>query len=211
MPELVVLLDEDGRAIGTAPKTAVHHRDTPLHLAFSCYAIDAAGRVLLARRAESKATWPGVWSNSCCGHPQPDEPLVRAVRRRLADELGIGEASVDAILPRFRYRAAMPSGVIEYEVCPVFRATLAAGVAPWPNPDEVAETAWVPLTALAARPESDISPWCAAQVPELLALGDDPRAWPAARPADLPFGGDPAYPCSCGTKGLNTSAKRTGD
>ena len=31
--ELVVLLDDDGGPIGTAPKSEVHHRNTPLHLA----------------------------------------------------------------------------------------------------------------------------------------------------------------------------------
>ena len=193
-PELVVLLDEGGRAVGTAPKAEVHHRDTPLHLAFSCYVIDPAGRVLLARRALGKATWPGMWSNSCCGHPLPDEPLAAAVRRRLADELGIGGVVVEPILPRFRYRAAMPNGTVEHEVCPVFRALAAAGTVPHPNPDEVCGTAWVSLADLGGRAPGDITPWCRAQVPALVALGGDPRAWPAADPAALPFAGGPAYP-----------------
>ena len=57
--------------IGTAPKASVHHREALLHLGFSCYLFDPAGRVPLTRRALSKATWPGVWSNSYCGHPEP--------------------------------------------------------------------------------------------------------------------------------------------
>ena len=47
----VVLLDEFGRPCGTAPKNSVHHTQTPLHLAFSCYVVDRVGRVLLTRRA----------------------------------------------------------------------------------------------------------------------------------------------------------------
>ena len=59
-PELVVLLDDEGRTIGSAPKADVHHTATPLHLAFSCYLFDDAGSVLLTRRALHKKTFPGI-------------------------------------------------------------------------------------------------------------------------------------------------------
>ncbi|HYR62244.1 MAG TPA: isopentenyl-diphosphate Delta-isomerase [Actinomycetota bacterium] len=187
--EQVVLLDESGAAIGTAPKHTVHDANTPLHLAFSCYVVNAGGEVLLTRRAPGKRTWPDVWSNSCCGHPGPGEPFPRAIRRRLRAELGIAVGRLDPILPHFRYQAVMPDGTAENEVCPVFRAAALDGTAVRMNPDEVAEAHWVPwaeLVALAADPSQAVSPWCRSQIEQLVLLGGDPRAWPAAAAESFP-------------------------
>ena len=63
--ENVVLLDETGSACGTAAKAAVHHAQTPLHLAFSAYLFNESGQFLLTRRAESKRTWPEIGRASC--------------------------------------------------------------------------------------------------------------------------------------------------
>src|SRR5690348_15858232 len=113
------LMDEAGYASGTADAPAVHHDSTPLHLAFSCYLFDEAGQFLLTRRAESKRTFPGVWTSTCCGHPLSGEPVAASILRRLRDELGIGPVRLQLVLPRFRYQATM-NGVMENELCPVY-------------------------------------------------------------------------------------------
>jgi isopentenyl-diphosphate Delta-isomerase len=185
--ESVVLLDEAGNAIGTADKAAVHHDRTPLHLAFSCYLFNEAGRFLLTRRADSKRTFPGVWTNTCCGHPLPGEPMYGSVLRRLRDELGIGAAKLTLVLPGFRYQARMANGVLENELCPVYAAY--ADLPPAPDPAEVAETRWVDWAEFcdAVRAgRQPVSPWCARQLAELTALGPRPLDWSAADAADLP-------------------------
>ena len=186
--EQVVLLDEDGQDIGVAAKAEVHGPDTPLHLAFSCYVFDEAGRFLVTRRAAAKPTFGGVWTNSCCGHPAPGEPIADAVRRRTEQELGLVLDRLTLVLPRFRYRAVVEhgphAGTVENEMCPVFVATTSGAVDP--DPTEVDDWEWVPWPTfrddvLAGR--RDVSQWCREQVAE---LPEDPLAAPSADPGDLP-------------------------
>ncbi len=106
----VVLVNEEGAPVGVANRTEVHSDTTPLHLAFSTYLFNARGEVLLTRRALSKKTWPGVWTNSCCGHPRPAESLGDAARRRIREELGLTVGPLVPLLPDFRYRAVDASG-----------------------------------------------------------------------------------------------------
>jgi isopentenyl-diphosphate delta-isomerase len=186
--EQVLLLDESGNAVGLEDKAVVHHAETPLHLAFSCYVFDPDGRLLVTRRALHKRTWPGVWTNTCCGHPLPDESIRSSVVRRLVDELGLpGVDRLDLALPRFRYRAVMDNGVVENEMCPVFFAVSSGD--PAPNPEEVDSTTWVPWQEFATSVldgSREISPWCRLQVQELVELGPDPLRWPVADPDELP-------------------------
>lgn len=179
--ELVVLLDEQGRARGTQAKAQVHHRATPLHLAFSCYVADDEGRLLLTRRALSKPTWPGVWTNSCCGHPAPGEPLSQAVRRRLREELALEVTDLRLVLPAFRYRAVMPDGTVENEMCPVLTARCPDPASLDPDPAEVEAVEWVDWADLRVEVGAGrraVSPWCVEQV---AALPEDP--WAVTVPA----------------------------
>jgi isopentenyl-diphosphate delta-isomerase len=183
--EKIVLLGPDGEAVGTAPKLASHHRDTPLHLAFSSYLVDGAGRVLITRRASVKATFPSVWTNSCCGHPGPGESLRDAVRRRVRAELGADAVDdLTLVLPRFAYCATMGNGVMENERCPVVRGRVTGRLRPDPAEVDAAEwRTWSECVELARDPEA--SPWFRAQMDELMPLGA-PLDWPDAPQAELP-------------------------
>jgi isopentenyl-diphosphate delta-isomerase len=183
--EVVVLLAEDGSAIGTAPKSEVHGTDTPLHLAFSVYVFDDDGRFLLTQRAVAKPTFGGVWTNSCCGHPAPGEPIAEAVVRRTEQELGLELRDLKLVLPKFRYRAVGDNGLVENEMCPVFVATASGD--PDPDPTEVETWEWVEWASfredvLSGRRE--ISQWCLEQA---RALPEDPLGAAPAAAGELPL------------------------
>ena len=169
----VILLSENGIPVGVLPKSEVHSAETPLHLAFSCHVTDAAGRMLVTRRALGKSTWPGVWTNSFCGHPRPGEDMLDAVRRRAQDELGVALTSIRLVLPEYRYRAVDAGGIVENEICPVHVAVIDGRLSP--DPDEVAEWAWVGADDLAEAVERTpfvFSPWLREQLPLLREQGE---------------------------------------
>ncbi|MEC3982291.1 isopentenyl-diphosphate Delta-isomerase [Amycolatopsis sp. H20-H5] len=172
--EHIVFVTEEGVPTGeTGPKLASHHRDTRLHLAFSCYLLRRSDQAfLLSRRASAKKVWPGVWTNSVCGHPAPGESLEDAVRRRAAYELGVHQLEdLRCVLPAYRYRTPEFQGVVENEFCPVFVAWI--DDEPAPNPEEVGETRWLDwpdYTRLVHDKSADVSYWARDQFPLLSEL-----------------------------------------
>ncbi len=157
--DMVVLVDEDNNAVGTARKLPVHSANTPLHRAFSVFLFNESGELLIQQRALNKKTWGGVWSNSACGHVMLHESVVRAAKRRLKHELGLKADILKVILPDFRYRAEK-DGVVENEICPVLVGFI--DEKPKPNPDEVNDYEWVSWESFLedSRDEnSEFSPW----------------------------------------------------
>lgn len=170
MIEEIVLVDEAGSPIGIAEKLSSHHANTPLHLAFSCYVFNDLGEFLVTQRALSKKVWPGVWTNSVCGHPAPGEKMEDAISRRFDYELGMTAKDIQVVLPRYRYQTPPYNGIIENEFCPVFVARATSG--PRPNPDEVEAWKWLPwkdFVSVATADKSDeYSWWCKDQLKQLV-------------------------------------------
>lgn len=169
--EVVILADDNGQPAGTEKKVAVHTANTPLHFAFSAWVL-REGKVLLTRRALTKQTWPGVWTNSFCGHPAPGETNEQAVLRRAAFELGINTEQLTEpieVLPDFSYRAVDSSGIVENEICPVFVTHLQGGAEFEPNPLEVDSLIWLEIdkliSAVDAAPDV-FSPWMVEELAE---------------------------------------------
>lgn len=157
----VVLVDEDDRAVGAASKQAAHRPPGQLHRALSAFVFDDGDRVLLQRRAEAKYHFGGLWSNSCCTHPRPGEPVLDAGHRRLFEELGL-RCELEQV-GSFRYRAVDEgSGLVEHEVDHVLVGRCTG--APTPDPREVAEVRYATLaelrTDLVEAPDR-YTPWLA--------------------------------------------------
>ena len=158
--EYVVLVDDNNTPIGTAPKDSVHTRDTPLHRAFSLFLFNSQNQLLLTKRAKTKKAFPGVWTNSVCGHPGVNEAVSDAALRRLTQEVGISDAKVREVAP-YRYRFADVNGIVENEICPI----LIGFTENQPRPDamEIDEWKWIDwdefMMDIVKRPEI-YSPWC---------------------------------------------------
>lgn len=146
---LLELVDEDGNTIGTAEKLSAHQAPGKLHRAFSVFLFDERGRLLIQRRALGKYHSPGVWSNTCCGHPYPGESPFAAAARRTYEELGVSP-SLLAEAGTVRYNHPDPdSGLVEQEFNHLFVGMAQSPVRP--DPEEVAETAFVTPDELAVR------------------------------------------------------------
>lgn len=167
--EYVVLLNDKLESIGQAEKYSVHHQETPLHLAFSCYITNSKGEVLITRRSLKKIAWPGVWTNSVCGHPMPGEAMLDAVRRRASFELGINHLDhLSLKLESFQYCERDASGIVENEFCPVFQAITADE--PQISPDEVMDYQWVKIDDLYCSVQATpwaFSPWMVKQIGQI--------------------------------------------
>ena len=162
--EQIIFVYEDGSPTGeTGPKLASHNTDTRLHLAFSCYVLRRTdNKFLVTQRALSKKVWPGVWTNSFCGHPMPGEAIEDAVRRRGSFELGFQDLQeITCIVPKYIYKTPPYQGIVEHEFCPIYVAYV--NDEPLPNPDEVEAYKWLDwsdyVTMLSNEPDT-MSYWC---------------------------------------------------
>ena len=148
----------DGR-LKPVEKLEVHQRGLK-HKAVSVFVM-RDNAVLIQRRALSKYHTPGLWANTCCTHPDWDEPPADCAIRRLREELGI-TGLYPAHRDRVEYRADVGGGLTEHEVVDIFLAEAGQNLVIVPNPEEVMGTRWIDLYDLAAevqRRPDEFTPW----------------------------------------------------
>ena len=149
--EQVILVDDQDRAIGAAPKLAAH-REGRLHRAISVQLRDDSGRLLLQKRHIGKYHSGGLWTNTCCSHPRPGEEVHSAAQRRLTEEMNISCPLTHLFTTR--YCAVVDNGMTEHELVHCFGGLYAGNIRP--DPKEADGYAWMDLDEL--RQEVDLAP-----------------------------------------------------
>lgn len=113
----IIKVDENDRELGKIEKMQAHHEGV-LHRAFSVFVFNLNGELILQKRADSKYHSGGLWTNTCCSHPEYGESLENAVKRRLREEMGL-ECETEKGFD-FIYRAELDHDLIEHELDHVF-------------------------------------------------------------------------------------------
>jgi len=127
--EELIVVDENDNKISTINKFDGHlkcKKNIYPHRAFSVFLFNNQNELLIQQRAETKFTFPGYWSNTCCSHPINIESEIvtennigirRAAVRRMKFELGI-ESTIDDyfLMSKLLYRADSDNIFEEFEV-----------------------------------------------------------------------------------------------
>lgn len=153
----VILVNEYDQEIGQMEKMEAHEKGL-LHRAFSVFIFNSEGEMLLQKRALHKYHSPGLWTNSCCSHPYPNEKVYDAANRRLSEEMGMSTDLNFAF--SFQYKAEFDNGLIEHEYDHVFIGK--TDQTPKLNPEEVAEFKYISIDELIQDIEinpDDYTPW----------------------------------------------------
>ena len=141
--ENVILVNERDEQIGVEEKLKAH-QEGKLHRAFSIFIFNDRKELLLQQRALDKYHSGGLWTNTCCGHPRPEEDTVKAGQRRLNEEMGI-VCELKEIFS-FVYKVEFQNGLTENEFDHVLFGTYNDD--PLPNLEEVESYRWITLADL---------------------------------------------------------------
>lgn len=139
----VILVNNKNEIIGTEEKLKAH-KEGLLHRAFSIFIFNDKNELMLQRRALEKYHNGGIWTNTVCSHPQPEETYQQAVHRRLKEEMRF-----DCELKKkscFIYKAKFDNGLTEHEYDCVFVGNY--NNEPKLNPEEAMDWKWISLPNL---------------------------------------------------------------
>lgn len=151
MPEQIILVDEKDNQIGQIEKFKAH-QEGRLHRAFSIFIFDKDNKLLLQKRSKIKYHSPGLWSNTCCSHPNPGETVLQAAHRRLPQEMGF-DCELN-VLFHFIYKTQFKKiDLFEHELDHVIIGHFNGKI--FPDPDEVETYKWIDIHDLLDKIEKN--------------------------------------------------------
>ena len=100
----VILVNELDVEVGTSEKMRAHQEGL-LHRAFSIFIFNSKNELLIQQRANEKYHSGGLWTNTCCSHPQPEMDLVDFAKQRLFEEMGL---KVDELIVKNHFILSIP-------------------------------------------------------------------------------------------------------
>ena len=141
----VILVDTDDKQVGTMEKMEAHWKGL-LHRAFSVFIFNSKDELLMQQRASDKYHSGGLWTNTCCSHPRPDETVLQAGERRLQEEFGFTTTLQD--VGWFHYQVQFANGLSENELDHVLIGSVPTDILLAPHPDEIHHYRWITPEAL---------------------------------------------------------------
>lgn len=162
----VVLVDENDNAIAEMEKLMAHEQGR-LHRAFSVFIFNDKGELLLQQRASHKYHGAGLWTNTCCSHPQWGETVALSAEERLIYEMGL---KCDLrLVYSFIYNERVENNLTEHELDYVFVGY--SDQCPVLNKDEVQDYKWMNADEILSdikNSPSHYTVWFRQAFPELL-------------------------------------------
>ena len=102
--ELLPIVDEEGKIIGSATRGECHNGSMMMHPVVHLHVFNSKGELYLQKRPEWKDIQPGKWDTAVGGHIDLGEHVEQALFREAGEELGI-EGFTPEALPQYVFRS----------------------------------------------------------------------------------------------------------
>lgn len=140
MKEIIICVDKNDNEVGHIEKMDAHVKGL-LHRALSIFIFNEKNELLLQKRYSGKYHSPGLWTNTCCTHPNKDERTDDAAIRRLQEEMGFSCDLKEVF--SFMYYIKFDNDLIEHEFDHVYFGRYSNEISI--NPLEVEDYKWISL------------------------------------------------------------------
>ena len=140
MKEIIICVDKNDNEVGHVEKMEAHIKGL-LHRALSIFVFNEKNELLLQKRYSGKYHSPGLWTNTCCTHPNKNESTDDAAIRRLQEEMGFSCELKEVF--SFMYYIKFDNDLIEHEFDHVYFGRYSNEISI--NPLEVEDYKWISL------------------------------------------------------------------